>query len=106
MLHIGQTCDYHYTYRARQPLKEKKTKMLNIVDTTQVAKLTPEHIMDLVVLATRAGVALPKDFINAIYTLIYEDPRSWEDVDAEFNCGELFAWLEWQDRLNCDCSAH
>jgi hypothetical protein len=77
--------------------------MLNIVDTTQVAKLSPEHILNLCVLATEAGVALPTNFINAIYTRIYEDPRSWEDVDADFNVGELFAVLEWQDRLSCDC---
>jgi|688.fasta_scaffold1333934_2 hypothetical protein len=80
--------------------------MLNVVDTTHVNTLTPEHILNLCVLATEAGVALPKNFINAIYTRIYEDPRSWEDVDADFDCSELFAVLEWQDRLNCDCSAH
>jgi len=77
--------------------------MLNVVDTTQVATLTPEHILNLCVLATEAGVALPTNFINAIYTRIYEDPRSWDEVDADFNCGELFAVLEWQDRLSCDC---
>jgi hypothetical protein len=77
--------------------------MLNIVDTTQVAKLTPEHILNLCVLATEAGVALPTNFINAVYTRIYEDPRSWEAIDADFDCSELFAVLEWQDRLSCDC---
>jgi hypothetical protein len=103
MLQIGQTCDYHYTYKARQPLKEKETKMLNIVDTTHVNTLSPEHILNLCVLATEAGVALPTSFTNAVYTRIYEDPRSWEAVDADFDTSVLFEVLEWQDRLSCDC---
>jgi hypothetical protein len=77
--------------------------MLNVVDTTQVANLTPEHILNLCVLATEAGVALPTNFINAVYTRIYEDPRSWETVASDFDVSVLFEVLEWQDRLSCGC---
>jgi hypothetical protein len=77
--------------------------MLNIVDTTQVDKLTPEHIRNLVMLATDAGVALPTNFIDAVYTRMHDDMRTWEEMQTDWPA-EFFEVMAWQDRLNCDCN--
>jgi hypothetical protein len=50
-------------------------------------------------LATDAGIKLPTEFVNAIYTRMFEDPRSLEEMNDEFDACVLFEVLEWQDRM-------
>jgi hypothetical protein len=72
---------------------------MNIVHTNQIAKLSSTDIYNLCCLATDAGIKLPTEFVNAIYTRMFEDPRSLEEMNDEFDACVLFEVLEWQDRM-------
>jgi hypothetical protein len=77
---------------------------MNIVDTNEMVKLgygklSYSDIYNLCVFATEAGIKLPTKFVDRIYTLIYDDPRSLEEMNEEFDASILFEFLNWQDRM-------
>ena len=77
---------------------------MNTQDTTQMVKLgygklSYSDIYNLCCLATDAGIKLPTKFVDRIYALIFEDSRSLEEMNQEFDAAILFEVLNWQDRM-------